>query len=174
MHAECDKSFTRTDALQKHMRVQHGDKIVAGRQPPGSKSAADADGDAGKGGGGRGKGKKRKTRAGSDDSAFGAGGGGGDDDGSFYGGGAGVGEGGEDGDEGLATAYGADELAAFAAHPHLSHEFVAYVLAKAKYAYLIGEHEGLADELEALVARENELQMEKDELVKGVLRKEIG
>ncbi|BGP10715.1 hypothetical protein JCM10049v2_006607 [Rhodotorula toruloides] len=163
--AECDKSFTRTDALQKHMRVQHGDKIVAGRQPPGSRINVDEDG----GGKGKGKGKKRKTRAGSDDSAFGAGGG--DDDSAFYGGVAGV-EGGEDGEE--ATTYGADELAAFAAHPHLSHEFVAYVLAKAKYAYLIGEHEGLAGELEALMARENELQMEKDELVKGILRKEIG
>ncbi|KAK9895390.1 hypothetical protein P389DRAFT_92650 [Cystobasidium minutum MCA 4210] len=31
---ECDKSFTRTDALQKHMRVQHNESMPLSRKPP--------------------------------------------------------------------------------------------------------------------------------------------
>jgi hypothetical protein len=38
---ECDKSFTRTDALQKHMRVQHNESMPLSRKPPTKKSKQD-------------------------------------------------------------------------------------------------------------------------------------
>ncbi|GAA6063058.1 hypothetical protein JCM10212_003003 [Sporobolomyces blumeae] len=156
---ECDKSFTRTDALQKHMRVQHGDKIVTARRPPNKKKLAAA----------------RSGRAGSDDSGFG-GGGIGDEDASFVDGG------GEEGDfeagggtgAGAAIATGQEELDAIHAHPELSPEFVSYVVGKAKYGHLIKEHEGMAHELEALKTRELELEMECEELLKGILRNQVG
>ncbi|KAG0655371.1 hypothetical protein C6P46_001027 [Rhodotorula mucilaginosa] len=167
--AECDKSFTRTDALQKHMRVQHGDKIVAGRRPPGQAAAADSGSVAESK---PSRSKKRKARAGSDDSMFG-GGGAGDDD--FLGGGGGGGDGtGADGLDGEEfPAFSADEVRACNEHPHLATHFVAHVVVKAKYAYCLREYEEMANEYEALVARENELQMEKDQLVAAILRKEV-
>ncbi|GAA6044040.1 hypothetical protein JCM8097_001384 [Rhodosporidiobolus ruineniae] len=168
---ECDKSFTRTDALQKHMRVQHGDNIVAARKPPGGAAGADEDGGGGtsKGKKGKGKGKKggRAAREMSDDSAFGAAAV--EDDGAGGAGGAGAG-----GEDDAPLAFAADELSAMALHPELSADFVAYVVAKAKYAYLIGEHEGMVNELEALRDRERELRMENEALLQGVMRKEVG
>ena len=166
-HPECDKSFTRTDALQKHMRVQHGDKIVAGRRPPGQAAGAGADsGSIAESKPSRSK--KRKARAGSDDSMFGAGGVGDDD----FGGGDGTGGGdGLDGEE--FPAFSADEVRACNEHPHLATHFVAHVVVKAKYAYCLREYEEMANEYEALAARENELQMEKDHLVAAILRKEM-
>lgn len=163
--AECDKSFTRTDALQKHMRVQHGDKIVAGRKPPGS-AAAGEDGAPPAATGKKGKGKKR-ARAGSDDSGFGM-----DDDSAYAppAGGAG-GEGGADDDE---LVFAPDELAAMQLHQDLSPYFVAHALAKAKAAFLLREHDELANELEALQKREMELEMEKEALLMRVLRDEVG
>ncbi|GAA5881476.1 hypothetical protein JCM1840_001102 [Sporobolomyces johnsonii] len=144
---ECDKSFTRTDALQKHMRVQHGDKIVAARRPPSKKP-------------------KKSARAGSEDSGFGH-----DDDGAST-----LADGALDGDDGAGgePQWSAEELVAFHQHQDLSQEFVSYVLMKAKWAYLVGEHEGMANELEALQAREDELGMEVQELVAGVMSKEVG
>ncbi|BGP19352.1 hypothetical protein JCM10213_006858 [Rhodosporidiobolus nylandii] len=152
---ECDKSFTRTDALQKHMRVQHGDNIVAARKPPGAGGESGAPSKSKKKKGGR------AAREASDDSAFG----GGADDLPTAGG--------DEGEDG-ALQYAPDELAAMHAHPELSSEFVGYVVAKAKVAYLMAEHEGLAGELEALKAREAEMEMERDVLLKGIMRKEIG
>ncbi|GAA5994316.1 hypothetical protein JCM11641_001814 [Rhodosporidiobolus odoratus] len=147
---ECDKSFTRTDALQKHMRVQHGENTVQPRKTaePGTGKAKSKK----KGGG-------RAAREASEDSSFGPGAG-------------------EDepvaAEEDAAPQYSVDEIAAMHAHPELGHEFVAYVVAKAKYAYLIAEHEGLAGELEALQSREAELAAEKEELLKGIMRRELG
>ncbi|GAA6021252.1 hypothetical protein JCM10207_002589 [Rhodosporidiobolus poonsookiae] len=155
---ECDKSFTRTDALQKHMRVQHGDNIVAARKPPGS--SADAEGGGGGGGGKKGKKKKgRGARADSEDSAFGAA----IDD-------AAAAEGGEEAE----VEYAPDEVAAMHAHPELGPAFVGYVVGKAKRAWLMREHEGLANELEGLQGREAELRAECEELVRAIMRKEVG
>lgn len=169
---ECDKSFTRTDALQKHMRVQHNENPVVSR--PSAKASTDTPGG---GGGAKGKGKKKRgARAASDESAFdGAvgGGGGADDDflpppGLDSAGGAG----------GAATdgpiTYSPDEVHAHSLQPHLSQEFVGYVVVKAKQAYLMNEHEGLLGELEALEAREADLRAEVQGLVGGVMRKELG
>lgn len=47
--SECDKSFTRLDALQKHLRIQHGETILPSRRPPtkkkkgGKGAASDSD-----------------------------------------------------------------------------------------------------------------------------------
>ncbi|GAA5992128.1 hypothetical protein JCM10908_001779 [Rhodotorula pacifica] len=168
--AECDKSFTRTDALQKHMRIQHGDKIVAGRRPPGNAATAAGDGTSlaeSK----PSRSKKRKARAASDDSMFGGGGGGAADDDGAYG----EGGGGDKDDNGEDfPALTNDEIRACNEHPHLATHFVAHVIAKAKYAYALREYEEMANEYEALAARENELAMEKDALVAAILRKEMG
>lgn len=140
--AECDKSFTRTDALQKHMRIQHGETILPSRRPPS---------------------KKRKTaRANSMDSVLD--GKGEDDDGTVAG----------DDEEDKEIAWTEEKLNVFEQHPTLSRHFVAYVVEKAKWAYLLGEHEGLLGELEALGTREAELGAECEELLKRVLRKEVG
>ncbi len=99
---------------------------------------------------------------------FGAGGVGDDD----FGGGDGTGGGdGLDGEE--FPAFSADEVRACNEHPHLATHFVAHVVVKAKYAYCLREYEEMANEYEALAARENELQMEKDHLVAAILRKEM-
>ena len=43
---ECDKSFTRTDALQKHMRVQHHENLPPTRKPPTKKPKLECDANA--------------------------------------------------------------------------------------------------------------------------------
>ncbi|GAA5920805.1 hypothetical protein JCM3775_003959 [Rhodotorula graminis] len=179
--AECDKSFTRTDALQKHMRVQHGDKIVAAGRAPGS-AAPDAGGPSSAvraGAGRKGKGRGKRAREGSDDSAFGGpddggmgGSGLGGDDGDYAPGGGG---GGGDAGGGLADiAYSPDEVRAIQTHVDLPASFVAHVVAKAKAAYVLREHEQLAHECEALSKRERELEMENDVLLRAILRREVG
>ncbi|GAA5944867.1 C2H2-type zinc finger protein [Sporobolomyces koalae] len=143
--AECDKSFTRTDALQKHMRIQHGDKILTGRRPPSNKKA---------------KAASKRDRANSEDSQF-------DDAGSMH----------EDDPEHSNVANiptSAEEMMALNSHPDLSPEFVGYVIQKAKYNYLIREHEELGHELESLQAREDELRVECNELLNRILRDELG
>lgn len=67
-----------------------------------------------------------------------------------------------------------EELAVFERHPEASRPFVGYVVGKAKWAYLMREHEGLAGELEALGNRESELGAECDELLRRVMRNEVG
>ncbi|GAA5969267.1 hypothetical protein JCM3765_002307 [Sporobolomyces pararoseus] len=155
--AECDKSFTRTDALQKHMRVQHGDKIITGRRPPSKKSTNHNNN------------SRNKQRANSEDSQF-------DDDNSTHP--QATTEdplaAGEDDPNHPINLISVEENMAFHQHPELSQEFVGYVIQKAKYSHLIKEHEELGHELEGLVARENELKMECEELLKGILRNEIG
>ena len=150
MKLECDKSFTRTDALQKHMRVQHGDKIITGRRPPSKKSTTTNN-------------SRSKQRANSEDSQI--------DEDSHN----------QQEDLGEETdpnhpinLTSVEETMAFNQHPELSQDFVGYVIQKAKYSHLIKEHEELGHELEGLVARENELKMECEELLKGILRNEIG
>lgn len=178
--AECDKSFTRTDALQKHMRVQHGDKIVAAKGGAGGEGSAPG-GSAGGAtaatrGGGAGAGKKGKGKAGkrgaaaaglSDDSADEAMALDGDGDYASPGGGGGG------ADASLDVAYSPDELHAMNLHADLPPAFVAHVVAKAKCAYVMREHEELAHELEALSRRERELEAENEALLRMVLRKEV-
>ncbi|GAA5912107.1 C2H2-type zinc finger protein [Sporobolomyces salmoneus] len=149
--AECDKSFTRTDALQKHMRIQHQDKIITGRRPPSKKS----------------KGGKRGERLNSEDSQF-------DDDAPPGGDDPSSTLPGEDDPNHPSNVTSREESLAFHRHPELSQEFVSYVVSKAKYAHLIKEHEELGHELEAVQTREDELRMECEELLKGILRKEVG
>ncbi|GAA5837999.1 hypothetical protein JCM11251_006819 [Rhodosporidiobolus azoricus] len=166
---ECDKSFTRTDALQKHMRVQHGDIIITAASHTRPK-AGDDDGLApAKKGKGKGKGKKgaRGKRAESEDSAFGAAGGGGGADEEY------APPPGAD-DDPSAFSYDPSSLSAMALNPALPPDFVAYIVNKAKYRYLLNEHEGLAGELEALRAREAELGAEREVLLRGILRREVG
>ncbi|GAA5883143.1 hypothetical protein JCM16303_006111 [Sporobolomyces ruberrimus] len=148
---ECDKSFTRTDALQKHMRIQHGDKIITGRRPPSKKSK-------------NASGRRGGDRANSEDSQF--------DDENPAGGEdpSGV----EEDPNSAANVITVEETMAFDRHPELSQEFVGYVVGKAKYCHLIKEHEELGHELEALQTREDELRMECEVLLKGILRKEVG
>ncbi|KAL8277584.1 hypothetical protein RQP46_010016 [Phenoliferia psychrophenolica] len=142
---ECDKSFTRTDALQKHMRTQHGEVIAPTRRPPT---------------------KKRAARAGSIDSVLDVSfGGAKDDDASTTLG---------DDEEDLELLWTEEEQETFDRHPTLGHPFVGYVVLKAKWAYLMGQHEGAAAELEALGIREAELGAECDELLRRVMRKEVG
>lgn len=133
------------------MRIQHGDKIITGRRPPSKKS----------------KGK----RAGSEDSQF--------DEAETAGGtnnnnAEEPAVAGEDDPNHPINVITTEETMAFDKHPELSQEFVGYIIGKAKYGYLIREHEELGHELEALQAREDELRMECEELLKGILRKEIG
>ncbi|GAA5900409.1 hypothetical protein JCM8208_005354 [Rhodotorula glutinis] len=177
--AECDKSFTRTDALQKHMRVQHGDKIVAAGRAPGSAAPEAGPSSTARAGAGRkGKGRGKRAREGSDDSGFG-----GPDDGGMGGSGLGGDDGdyapggGLDGSSGSALAdiaYSPDEVRAIQTHVDLPASFVAHVVAKAKTAYVLREHEQLAHEFEALSKRERELEMENDVLLRAVLRREVG
>ncbi|GAA5843448.1 hypothetical protein JCM3766R1_004331 [Sporobolomyces carnicolor] len=151
--AECDKSFTRTDALQKHMRIQHGDKILTGRRPPAKKP----------------KGGKRGDRAHSEDSQF-------DDDTNNDDPTttATLAAAGEDDPNHPANVTTAEETLAFDCHPELSTDFVGYVVQKAKYSHLIQEHEELGHELEALQTRRDELRMECDDLLKRILDNEVG
>jgi len=183
--AECDKSFTRTDALQKHMRVQHGDKIVAAGRAPGSaapEAGPAAASGARTGAGRKGKGRGKRAREASDDSGFGGpddgvgGSGLGGDDGDYApGGGGGGGDGSFSGGAALADiAYSPDEVRAIQTHVDLPAAFVAHVVAKAKAAYVLREHEQLAHECEALSKRERELEMENDVLLRAVLRREVG
>lgn len=62
----------------------------------------------------------------------------------------------------------------FAKHPGVGKGFLSYVVAKAKWAFLVGEHEGMAGEVEALGIREAEMGAECEELVKLIMRKEVG
>ncbi|KAI5478261.1 zinc finger, C2H2-type, Ino80 complex subunit Iec1 [Pseudohyphozyma bogoriensis] len=139
IHAQCDKSFTRTDALQKHMRIQHSESLPPTRKPP-TKNP-----------------NKKKTRAGSFDSTV-------DDDGGTQ-----VGE-----DEDVPIVWSEEELELFERHPESDRFFLAYVLAKAKVAYSLGEHEGLVNELEGLGWREAELAAECDSLLERIMAKEVG
>ena len=127
------------------MRIQHGDKIVTARRPPSKKPTAS------KGGGG-----KAKDRAMSEESQF---------SGSQH-----EGEEEEGGNGGI----GVEEGIAVERHPELGSEFVCYTVGKAKWNWLIREHEELGNELEGLQAREDELKMECEMLLNGILRKECG
>ncbi len=145
--AECDKSFTRTDALQKHMRIQHREQIAHGRRPQQKKA----------GGGGR-------RRAGSVDSGAG--------DEPEGGPGAADAAAAEDAD--AEPVWTEDELRLFGQHPERSKYVVGYVVERAKMQYGMKEHEGLLHELEALGAREAELGAECEELLRKVMRNEVG
>lgn len=52
-------------------------------------------------------------------------------------------------------------------------EFVGYVVEKAKFNYLLKEHEGMLAELELLMTSEAELGTECDELLGMIMRKEL-
>ncbi|KAM0755088.1 hypothetical protein T439DRAFT_322143 [Meredithblackwellia eburnea MCA 4105] len=141
---ECDKSFTRTDALQKHMRTQHKEVITTARKPPGNSK------------------KGKGARAGSVDSMFD-----GDDASTTLGDDDGTGGAGEE------APLTEEEQILLDKHPEASKNFLCYVLAKAKWAYLMGEHEGAAAELEALTSREEQLEEECEALVKKIMQREL-
>lgn len=126
--------------MQKHMRMQHHETIVATR-----KQAS----------------KKRKTvRANSMDSV---------DPTSPVKGGAAE----EEGEEEEEVVWTEEEEVLFMAHPGLDRTFVAYVVAKAKWAYLMGEHEGLLNELEGLGVREAELGSECEVMLQRIMEREL-
>lgn len=140
---ECDKAFTRTDALQKHMRVQHGEVILPGRRPPSKKSRT-----------------ARSGRAGSVDSGDGAH----DDDEA----------GASEDEDAKEPEWDADDEAAFAEHPKLGRGFVGYVVMRAKFEYAIKENEERAHQVEVLATREAELGAQCEELLRRIMRNEIG
>lgn len=151
---ECDKSFTRTDALQKHMRIQHGEIILPSTKRPGPSAPSTTTSTTTNS-------KRSKIRANSIDSN--------NDH--------------EDQDEEQQstsiqvtegeTNWTEEELEIFEQNPNLSKNFLAYVLVKAKFNYALGEHEDLAGELEALGVREGLLGGQCEELLRGILRKEL-
>lgn len=153
---ECDKSFTRTDALQKHMRIQHGEgtsSAAAGKKAQASTSKKGTTG------------AKKGGRAGSYDST-------GDADDDFP---APFEEQDlDDSSAGAGDAWTESDLALFARHPDMSRDAVAYVVAKAKWRYLLSEHEGLLHEAEALGTREMQLKAQCGDLVDRIMRKELG
>jgi hypothetical protein len=89
---------------------------------------------------------------------------------------AGVGRegGGGDGENEEDAQWTEEELELFERFPGMGKWFVVYVVAKAKYAWLMGDHEGCLSELEALGIRESELGAECEELLRMILRKEVG
>lgn len=149
---ECDKSFTRTDALQKHMRVQHGEQIAPVRNVPGQDAPVAAASAPAKSTGGK-RGKKRAASHADSEDADLMGGGTLDDD-------------------GVEPEWTEEELALFARHPEYSRAWLAWVVIKARVRYAQQEHEGLLSELEALGARESLLGAQCEELTRRVLRRE--
>lgn len=139
---ECDKSLTRLDALQKHLRTVHGDVILMVRGGTVQTSS-----------------KKRKTnRAVSVESEVHP-----------------VGEDHQPHDEPASNeiVWTASERATAAKHADLSLEKVGYIVEKAKWNYLLKEHEGLLNELEVVMTSEAELGMECEELLGMIMRNEL-
>lgn len=125
------------------MRIQHGEVILPSKRSPS---------------------KKSKANKGANNS-------GGESDGEGAGGDTTMLEG-EEEHEGEIV-WTEEELALFEKHADLDRYFVANVVMKAKWAYLIGEHESLAGELEAVGIREAELGAECEELMRRIVRREI-
>ncbi|SCZ97593.1 BZ3500_MvSof-1268-A1-R1_Chr4-3g07278 [Microbotryum saponariae] len=152
---ECDKSFTRTDALQKHMRIQHGDRILPSRKPPLKKrKAATALG----------------ARASSVESESGT---------TLHE--SNLDEellplGPDDGEDLMNThdvQWSPDELEVFKRHSECSREFLAYVLLKAQWRAALQEQETLASEVEVIGTREAELASQCEDLVRHILQREL-
>jgi hypothetical protein len=178
---ECDKSFTRTDALQKHMRVQHQESLPLSRKPPTKKRKVNKDDDA--------------ASSIVDIKKEDAGGPGGDDDdyeaprtathhqpeGTAEGAAAGGDPTAEQDDEDeedeamiLDLFNGGEDAAAAGATSFTSPDQLRYAVALARYRYVISEHEVLLGELEMLRANEARVLEQKDQWLDAVLRKEIG
>jgi hypothetical protein len=58
--------------------------------------------------------------------------------------------------------------------PEIEPSIIAYVIKKAKFDYLIQEQEGLCSEVEVCGLREAELRAENEELLRRIMRKELG
>lgn len=130
------------------MRIQHREHIAPGRKPHARKPGPQG-------------GRRRANSVDSDDPDAAAG----------AGADAGAGAGEEDDAE---PAWTEEELALFEKYPEESRYLVGYVVARAKLEHGVGEHEGLVGEMEAVGAREAELGAECEELLRRVMRKELG
>lgn len=148
---ECDKSFSRSDALQKHVRVQHPEHFAASKPTAAPPTST----------------KKRSStkpkRSGSIDSSVQ-----GDDapppppspaPGTVV----------EEEEE----AWSDDELKLFAAHPDLEKDYAAYVLARAKQAWLQEEHRQLMLLDEASGIRVTHLDRDCERLVQAITKREL-
>ncbi|SCV69340.1 BQ2448_2360 [Microbotryum intermedium] len=154
--SECDKSFTRTDALQKHMRIQHGDRILPSRKPPPKKrkvtSVAGARAPSVESEGGTTM--PESDLQGEELLALGP----------------------DEGEDPMNTQdmqWSTDELEVFKQHPGCSRDFLAYILLKAQWRAALQEQEILASELEVVGSREAELASQCEELVKYILQREL-
>ena len=139
---ECDKSMSRLDAVQKHLRGIHGDIIHVGGPNTTTK-------------------RRKPNRAGSVES------------------------------DSTSRPLAPEELAPRQATTSTeivwtenerawagrfegcSMEYVGYVVEKAKFNYLLKEHEGMLAELEVLMTSEAEMGTECDELLDMIMRKEL-
>lgn len=141
---ECEKTFARMDALQKHSQVTHDSRLPPTRKPPTKKrkiedTASAAGGDEGTPAV-EGEEDLKPTFEATDEAT--------------------------DDDEPLQRA--------IASHPTEAPDYVRYIVAAAKYKYAMSEHASLADELDLLTAQEGALREEKDTLVEQVATKELG
>lgn len=166
---ECDKSFTRADALQKHIRVLHQVTIsvAASRGKLGSSSAVATSAPTKAG-------KKRKNRAASVDSNDRQL----DNDDDFAPAQAstisanisaveGMGE------ENAPLIFDSESISMIQRYHEREPNLIAYMIKKAKYEYAISEQEGLANDVEVLGLREAELRAENEELLRRIMRKEL-
>jgi len=149
---ECDKSFTRTDALQKHMRLTHDEILPMSRKPPTKKrklnegDAASVDG------------VKREADADEEN------------------------DGGEvdvTNSEIVPTENGVEEdspemIQLFQQMPEHSTDFLRYIVAAVKHRYIMGEHESLLAELEVCRRKENALCTQKDAILDQIFASELG
>ncbi|KAK4047183.1 hypothetical protein OIO90_006292 [Microbotryomycetes sp. JL221] len=180
--AECDKTFTRTDALLKHLRHHHGQEgqdaaaaALGGNASNASNFVAAAAVAAAKEKSTKNNSKKRKTSIDSDE--------GGQDEGDV-----------DFNDESSSVLLVAektgrsieellkldqDELDLLSNQAHKQHEgfkdgwAMLYVVLKAKHKFALQQHEELLNEVEGLGTRRMELEGQCDELLEKVLSKEI-
>ena len=154
-YPECDKVFPRADALQKHLKTAHQEKIVSRRTA--------------------GSGRKRKAPEGEDAAAKKAKNEDGDEDG----------EGGDETlpadvdpalleDKEKADEDSSDVARLLAENPGQSPEFLRFVAQLAKHTYSTQEGGALNMAYEATKREEDALRAEKDHLLNVLLQRELG
>ena len=154
--AECDKSFTRADALQKHMKTVHSEILPPTRKPARKRKAGELeslDGD-----------DLIKDEDLDSGSLMGDTMDGQSDAGAFQ------------------TVMAQDSYEddgdhvklALSQHPDQDPDFVRYVVLLAQQSYLANERDALSAEMDALQRKEDQLATEKDKLLQQVLDKELG
>ncbi|KAH8926877.1 hypothetical protein BT69DRAFT_1347659 [Atractiella rhizophila] len=145
---ECDKSFTRTDALQKHMKIHHneGPLVVSNATPNKSRNTPRK---------GRGAVKDEDELEEGDVDMLPA-----EDESANV----------ESEDERPSQ----EEMQAMSMHPDKSPYFIRYVIAKAKHRYALEHNESLKVELEQLNRKVHGLLAAKEECMDRILKAELG